>query len=517
MDTTKEFLRERVISSVICESGVEYSLPDYNTDVKKILLTSARAVPSGCYQNGDTVELVGIVCYEMVYIDGENRMTHLDFNSDYSIGLKINGEDYRDADATSAVSSYSIRLSGPRKIIAKATVGCEARIVESARVELLGDAFTVGEPQVVSRRAKIRTADYLRGNEREYAESVFHLDGAIIDETDLLYTSIEPENMTAQQTADGIGIKGTMLVTALIKGTDTEPVLMRKRLPYSETLECGSAVCNDKTEVRIVVSSEKITLTADEDGVEAVASFIVEPSIRICDNTVVELTEDCYLKDRGCDNEYRDMQYTELLGSCQGEDKFSQGISREAAGCGGVRNLICPVVQARNEKVTSENGVTKIECELRFLAIGCEVTEEGEPIYSSVKLDMPYSKECALDFCPDTDGVRFECNVEAGEPNITVDGDNVYPECSIRFYLSAVRDRSHRILASASATEERFLGDPSKVTVYFPEKGDTLFSVCKRFHSSLLAVASDNSLSDECIATPSGAGSLLGIKKLIIK
>ena len=46
MDTTKEFIKERVISQALCESVGEYSLPDYNTDIKKLLLTNARAVPS---------------------------------------------------------------------------------------------------------------------------------------------------------------------------------------------------------------------------------------------------------------------------------------------------------------------------------------------------------------------------------------------------------------------------------------------------------------------------------------
>ena len=517
MDMTKEFVKERVISSVICESTLEYSLPDYNTDVKKILLTGAKAVPSGCYQNGDSVELVGSVYYDMVYLDGENEITHLDFTSDYSIALKINGEEYRDSDAVSRVANYSIRLAGPRKIIAKATVSCEAHVTESDRIEIVGDAFSVGEPETVSKTVKLRTASYVRGGEREYAESIFRLDGAVADETDLLFSSVEPENMTATQAADGISIKGFMLVSALVKSQGSEPILMKKRIAYSETIEDSGAVCNDNTDVRVAVTSQKVTLNADEDGIEAVASYIVEPSLRIAENTAVDAIEDCYLKDRGCDNEYRVIPYTELVGSHRQEDRFSGQIAREAAGCGTVRNLICPIVQVRNEAVRAVDGDVKAECELRFLAIGCEVNESGDITYSSVKLDMPYSQRVDADFEGCSDGLRYECYAEATDAVITVDGDNLYPECNVRFYISAVRDRNEKILAAASATEDKYEKTPARVTVYFPEESDTLFSVSKKFHASLLAVASDNALSEDCLSTPSAKTSLYGVKKLIIK
>lgn len=516
MDMAKEFIRERVIPVVICESALEYSLPDYNTDVKKILLTGARAVPSGSYQNGDSIELVGSVYYDMVYVDGENEITHLDFTSDYSIAFKINGEEYKDSNVTARVTNYLLRLAGPRKIIAKATVSCEAHVTESDRIEIIGDAFSEGEPETVSKTVRLRTASYVSGGEREYAEPVFRLDGAIADETDLLFSSVEPENMTATQAADGINIKGTMLVSALIKSQGAEPILMKKRLPYSETIEDGGAVCNENTDVRVVVTSQKITLNADEDGVEAVASFIVDPSLRIVENTAVNAIEDCYLKDRGCDNEYRDMPYTELVDSHRHEDRFTGQMTRDSAGCGEVRNLICPIVQVRNEAVRREGDDLKAECELRFLAIGCEVNDSGEVTYSSVKIDIPYSERIDVNFgC--CDGLRYECYAEATDATITVDGDNVYPECNIRFYISAVRDRNEKILAASSLNEDRYEKTAAKVTVYFPEESDTLFSVAKKFHTSLLAVASDNSLSEDCISSPAGRSSLAGVKKLIIK
>ena len=70
METRQEFTRARTLGAVYSESVGEYALPDYNTDIKKILLTDARAVPSGVFSGGDTVDCAGIVNYKMVYLDG---------------------------------------------------------------------------------------------------------------------------------------------------------------------------------------------------------------------------------------------------------------------------------------------------------------------------------------------------------------------------------------------------------------------------------------------------------------
>ena len=58
-----------------CESGCEYILPDYMGDIKKILMSSARVVPSGKLAGGGNVEASGVVEYEILYADSEGKLT----------------------------------------------------------------------------------------------------------------------------------------------------------------------------------------------------------------------------------------------------------------------------------------------------------------------------------------------------------------------------------------------------------------------------------------------------------
>ena len=49
MQAEKEYLTGREIVGLRCESAGEYSLPDYNGDVKKILEVKTKVFPSGSF------------------------------------------------------------------------------------------------------------------------------------------------------------------------------------------------------------------------------------------------------------------------------------------------------------------------------------------------------------------------------------------------------------------------------------------------------------------------------------
>ena len=54
-------------TDIYTETGADYSLPDYNGDVRKILFTEASVRPSGSFENGDNIGFSGIIVYNLIY------------------------------------------------------------------------------------------------------------------------------------------------------------------------------------------------------------------------------------------------------------------------------------------------------------------------------------------------------------------------------------------------------------------------------------------------------------------
>ena len=155
MQTEKEYLIGREISSLRCESVGEYSLPDYNGDVKKILMVKTKVFPTGKFVGDELLEFSGSVGYEVVYLDAENTVTHAEFSTDYDAAVKINAESYVDSDVRTSVSGCNIRLVGPRKMSVKCMLDNDVQISEKKSYGIVGDAFMEYEPELLLRCANV--------------------------------------------------------------------------------------------------------------------------------------------------------------------------------------------------------------------------------------------------------------------------------------------------------------------------------------------------------------------------
>jgi len=144
MEIGKAYTKRRALAPESVQSTGEYVLPDYQGDVRRVLYSRARAVPSGKYQNADGIEAAGIVAYDVVYLDTDGVLTPVSFTTDYEVGFKCDGERYVDSHVSARVVGYTLRLMGPRKFSARANVECECVLSERAEYTVEG-ADALGE------------------------------------------------------------------------------------------------------------------------------------------------------------------------------------------------------------------------------------------------------------------------------------------------------------------------------------------------------------------------------------
>ena len=128
-------------SDVYTESAADYSLPDYLGDVRKILFSEATLRPSGRFAGGDEVEFSGVVVYNVIYLDSEGNLSSVEFTSDYDYSVKCSGESYKDSVSDTRVSAFAIRLVGPRKISARASLVGSVRLSEEEHLSVSGNGF----------------------------------------------------------------------------------------------------------------------------------------------------------------------------------------------------------------------------------------------------------------------------------------------------------------------------------------------------------------------------------------
>jgi len=516
MEIGKAYTKRRALAPESVQSTGEYVLPDYQGDVRRVLYSRARAVPSGKYQNADGIEAAGIVAYDVVYLDTDGVLTPVSFTTDYEVGFKCDGERYVDSHVSARVVGYTLRLMGPRKFSARANVECECVLSERAEYTVEG-ADALGESaEMLFTTVGVECGAWGEGTELEYAEDLERIEGAIVDEVEVLLSSAEPRCVTATRTADGAEVRAQILVSALIKCADRMPYLVTREVEFVS--EIPAADLDDEMDLSASVEVLSITTSVnpEEAGVAVVFNMIATGSVAGIANTPLRLVKDCYSTECSTTTDARDFHYTEYIASRDCSEKIAATVARADASLESVRNVIYSSATAKIEETKIAANHLVVGGNLRFSGIACEINEAGEIAYTPVKLDVPFEQNVNYDI-QIPENARTHVSASVSGVRFEVDSASVLPLATLTLSTSVSVDMRESCIESTVIGEERYESDPSLLTVYYPQSGESLFEVGKRFHTSVLSIAKENELSETVCSSAGGAGSLSDIKYLIIK
>ena len=381
MQTEKEYTVGREIHALRCESSGEYSLPDYNGDVKKILLVKSKVFPAGKFVGEDALEFSGTVGYDVVYIDSENTVTHAEFSTDYDAAVRIDADTYVDSDVRSEVAHCNLRLIGPRKLSVKCALDNEVYIVEKRSYTVEGDAFMEYQPEYTSESAMVFTSAFAIGESKEINEVILDIEGAIADEVEILLSDAHTEIDSVEISEGKADLKCRTAVCLLYRNADEQPKRVEKEIVHTEVLDVYDAEDFPVREARVDMLSFKPVVTPAEDGVSLSVSLVLLPKIYARGNKSLEVVTDAYLKERGTENEYAELSYTEHVSTERTEERFETVHSCRELDIGELTDVIYADASAKIDGCEIVDGAVKVNGEIRFSGIAYQTTDDGEVIY----------------------------------------------------------------------------------------------------------------------------------------
>ena len=516
MQTDKEYVTERSLVGLHSESSGEYPLPDYNGDVKRVLMINPRVVPTGKFINEGSVEFSGTVFYDVVYLDSENNVSHAEFSTDYDLAVKADSELYEDSYVTTSLSSYNVRLTGPRKFSAKCSLSSDVRIMERRVLEVGGDAFDGREPETLTAAASIIKPIFAVGKESEVKEEILMLEGAIEDEVSVLLSDVRAGTPVLSCDQSGADIKADLDVTLVYKN-DTAPVLTKTvRVPYTGRVDaegldsCASLFGN------VTVGGLKTETVPSEEGVSVVATFSATPGVRGLKNDSLELIGDAYLKECSTSNEYSDFSYTEHICTESAESDFSARLPLTDVTDAPITGVAYVNSVVRVDECELEENGARIRGEIRFSGIGTEEDFEGNINYTNLRITLPFEEYVNIN-CQIHDNMRLECHIDTFDEKIEIADGHAVASCSLSILLTLNSQRKQRCLGASYLGDEVYENDGSTITVYYPDEKESVFDIAKKFHTSVRCIAEDNAFTQSVFASSSSPLKSFGYKKILIK
>ena len=501
-----------------CESTCEYILPDYMGDIKKILNAKAVAVPAGSFQDGDLLVVNGVVEYEVLYTDSENKLTAVVTTSDYSMNVAVDGDNYVDAIEDSESVNLSIRITGPRKITMKSSVACSLTVVEENEIGVEGDVFDGDRsPECIKTSVEYEESVFATATEREYAEEAERINGVSADDIEIITTGARVKIIETRSVDNGVEIKGEIIATAIIKTPQQPPYVIKKSIPFNEIINIEGSSPDMLPSARGYVTSATCGVNSDADGAVIVVNTIAEFKAELRENKSTTVVCDAYLKEQETKNDYCAFEYRRAEGVQNSEIVFDMKMPRSEIMLDNVQSILSSNADIIVSEAEIGRGEVRFTGEMHISGIACEINADDSVGYLPIKFKLPFDKNVNIN-CHIPENASVEYTITPIDCQPSLDGENLYVRCtavvSVRLYTVHKVDR----LKSCELVEgARYTRNPSTVTVYYPLDGDSLFRVAKQFHTTPEKIAKDNSLTDSVMSTVGSSESLNGVKKLIIR
>lgn len=497
------------------ETSCEYILPDYMGDIRKILSSRARCVPGGKFASDGTLEAAGNVEYEILYADSENRLTAINTDSEYTVRCAIDNETYKNSHICDRVSGFSMRVTGPRKISLKAMVESDVIITSSSVVSVVGDALDSDAKAERATRV-INVENYLYGNslEREYADEAERLDGLGGEEVEIIATSGTVRIAEVRAVDEGVEVSGEIVIVAIVKTPTEPPFRITKTIPFSEIVAVDGARPNMSAIADASIISATFGTNDEEDAKVIVANVIAEFSACAVTSEECEVVTDAYLLSAHTKNSYSDFEYVSSSEERREEITLSENVSKNSFGGMEIRSVLHASAEPYDVRCECDGKNAKISGKIAYSGVACEINEDNSIGYIPIKHTSEFVHNVNIS-CQNNMSPSIKVAIMPVSCDALIDGDGISFSATLSCAVSMVEYKKINKLDSCYITEKIEEKSEPTVTVYYPDKTDTLFEVAKRYHKSCASIAEDNNLSDAVVASGEHI-SLAGIRKIFI-
>ena len=492
------------------ESSAEYILPDYNPDIRKLLYTWCEVKPAGKFSSDEQVDFSGVVEYRCIYADKDGEMREVCFTSDYEYSVNLAGE-AEDADSIPSVQNYQIRVLGPRKISAKASIACEN--IHSLDKSRNDAAIAHGEDIELERKSvrcgRLRTVE---SEERELAEEMLRLDGVALDEISVVSAMAECGSSELLRDGGEGRCKSEFLVKLIYRAPDGQVIPFEYTLigegviPLDSIPDGAQVVCSAR------VLSERFECLPTDDGVNMVANLIVRWEAVCVYNEEHSVVTDAYSTEYALDNKYATLSLVNYGAPIRERISVDGKAPCDVAEYGKIKEVILMGARARIAEKKIDNGELSITLELKIQGVVSCYDANASVVYAPIKFSDVITKKVNIS-SQNHDNFSGVIRVSGVNTSYKID------DADIRYTILADLDvipcsETHTsILENASRKEDEKIEKCSgRVTVYYTEPSDTLFSVAKRYHTAISTLLENN----EITASTVGGEERIDLPKRII-
>ena len=496
---------------IITELSSDFSLPDYQPQIKRLLQVRAIVLPADKYVGAGSTELSGTVEYHILYCgeDGElycaTQAEEYRFTCPLETPADFELSDGVVCDVESVPDMVVSRVAAPRRLSVKCRLRSRVRLYGTRLLETqIRRSENAAEEEPALERL-CQTAECARlfvgvGEPLRLGDEIL----CDSNQGDLRVISAEGQVFVTEATAgsDAVNCRGELCLKLLCaQGGEQNTAILLRRIPFSQAVSidgvavncdcCADGVC---TEVRVTVEENRILCEA-----------AIRLRARAQCNQSLTLVRDLYATSAECRTETRTLELPVAWRCFNGNFSLNTTLPWEEVGIKQGTAVVdlygTPTVNPPEE----DRGKCCLTGKCRFRAL-----LSGDGDWSAQEFEVPFRYEA--------DGMSaipgdYDVTVDLISCRARMDGERIGVDAELS--VSAAM----RGVNSVTVLSEARLGEPvrkcgSVLRICYPSREDTLWSVAKRYHRPVEQLAETNGLSGA--ASADSRESLAGVSYLLV-
>lgn len=477
------------------ELGADFSLPDYQPEIRRLLSSRAYLAPPSEYVGNSSSQIDGDVIYKILYLGADGRLYSSTLTDKYSISVPISlFPECVDADSIElipfiGIGACNVRVTGPRRLNVHSRVSCRALAFSPALYSPSSSgAHDISEVEHLVLEAPHLSAAKCTGEPFVLTDTL-----AIESPSEsarIVDVQISPTISECISSAGCVSIRGEALARVLYCNDDEsdKPLSLTRRIPFTSKISCSAATSDSECFAQAYVSEEEIGM---EEG-EISICFTLTPCATVQASSTVSYIADAYSTECKTECTTREIPTASALKCSGGALSCNDIISLEEIKLSGDAALIDVFGTSVVDETTLEAGKLTISGYTSYQIVYCL---DGEYASCEARVPFRYSADCRTSAGSARD-MRCIASAQCISTRARSDGERLFLDSELSFCIWA--DLEMRL----TGVSEIIFGEPlqrqrAQMTLCYPQRDATLWSIGKHYGVRCATLMEKNSLSRE--------------------
>ncbi len=473
----------------------DITLPDYCPDIKRILKCMVTPSMNSAQCVGDRITVDASAFVQVIYVDDSNNIFCYDKTFPFSKTIELGKQIENPVTEVKLKTAYAnTRAVSQRRIDIHASVGMCIRITEKKEVELVSDAENCGLELLKNFDS---ASDFIGQTVKSFSlNEVMEIGKTKMPVRQIIRQKATPIISEIKVISNKLLIKGEVAVSVLYCKDCAEGgyETYENSMPVSQIVELDGIDEKSDYCARISLTSLNIIPKADSSGekrlfdVTAVLSAIIKADKKVD----ISFPSDCYstLYNVKCEKKILNfeklLQNTEDLLMVKKSEEFLNISIKEIIGVW-CDDVVCTYTCVGDElKIIGSTMVSVLA-----------VDTQGQPFYAERNISFEKIKNI------DGGCKNLICNADAvvgAAGFVLTDSNKIDLRIEVRLKTTLTKRFTGEILTdiqcdTSQIKEKKY----SVLTVYFPDDGEMLWNIARKFGTTVEAIMSENDISDKKI------------------